>query len=508
MAFTAEASNNQTSNQSSSAVNEDSVNPFFLGSSDSNTVQLVTEKLIGGKNYFPWARSMIISLTTKNKIGFIIGTIPIPDSDSPQFILWTQCNMTVLSWIVNSISPGIGSSIMYTDNVRAIWLDLLPRFSQKNGPRIFELQKESPYLVQGQASMEEYFTKFKALVDELANYLTIPHCKCPCTCGAQRIAADLGDRDQVMRFLMGLDVSYSAIRGPIFLYQLLPDINKAASPQVAAVNTVGPSSSQPLALSASSHSVDYLNNFAGKAFCSSSFLLPNSTIFTARVVNRSSFTATDWIIDTGAIDHMVHSIAMFSSITCVSNTYVYLPNAERALVTHVETIHLSENLILIDVLCVPSFTFNLTYFSHLNRSLTCCLIFIGSFCFIQYLALWSTIGLGREQNGLYLLDNKFKILPTVPATSSFGQSVCTQPNLWHFCLGHPSSGKLDLLNKDVPFVQSNKTSHYAFVRWLNRKDCPLLQALMFLNFLLHLFTVIYGVLFQFPQCMVIDFSLQ
>ena len=107
------------------------------------------------------------------------------------------------------------------------------------------------------------------------------------------------------------------------------------------MTTAGPSSSQPLALSASTS--DYLNNFSGKAFCSSSFLLPNSTIFTARVVNRSAFTNTDWIIDTGATDHIVHSTSVFCSITCVSNTYAYLPNGERALVTHVGTIHLIEN---------------------------------------------------------------------------------------------------------------------------------------------------------------------
>ena len=125
MASTEEALNNQYS----STVNEDYVNPFFHSSSDNNIVQLVTEKLIGGKNYFSWARLMIISLTTKHKIGFIDGTIPVPNPDSPQFILWTRCNMTLLSWIINSVSPVIGSSITYTDNARAIWFDLRHRFS-------------------------------------------------------------------------------------------------------------------------------------------------------------------------------------------------------------------------------------------------------------------------------------------------------------------------------------------------------------------------------------------
>ena len=74
--------------------------------------------------------------------------------------------------------------------------------------------------------MEEYYTKFKALVDELANYQSVPLCKCPCTCGSQRITSDVNDRDQVMRFLMGLNDPYSAIRGQILLYEPLHDINK------------------------------------------------------------------------------------------------------------------------------------------------------------------------------------------------------------------------------------------------------------------------------------------
>ena len=154
---------------------------------------------------------------------------------------------------------------------------------------------------------------------------------------------------------------------------------------------------------------------------------------------------------------MVHSILVFSSITCVSNSFVYFPNGEKVLVTHIGIVHLTETLILTDVLCVPSFTFNLISISKLNKSQYCYLIFLGSFCFIQDLALWSTIGLGREQNGLYLLDNKYKYLSSIRASAHY-HSVSTHSNLWHFRRGHPSSGKLELVNKIVSFVQCNKTA--------------------------------------------------
>ena len=100
---------------------------------------------------------------------------------------------------------------------------------------------------------------------------------------------------------------------------------------------------------------------------------------------------------------MVHSIASFTSITATLNTFVNLPNSETALVTHIGTVRLSEKLVLSNVLCVPSFSFNLISASQLAKSILCCLIFFGNLYFIQDLAQWSTIGLGKEINGLYLL---------------------------------------------------------------------------------------------------------
>ena len=56
---------------------------------------------------------------------------------------------------------------------------------------------------------------------------------------------------------------------------------------------------------------------------------------------------------------MVHSITKFTTITSIVQTCVYLTNGEEALVTHVGIVQVSSTLNLIDVLCVPSFSFNL-----------------------------------------------------------------------------------------------------------------------------------------------------
>ena len=106
------------------------------------------------------------------------------------------------------------------------------------------------------------------------------------------------------------------------------------------------------------------------------------SVFSVNIVDRNAFNNSDRVIDIGATNHMVHSLSCFTTVTAIVNTFVNLPNGETALVTHVGTIRISENLILTNVLCVPSFSFNLLSVSQLSKTTLCCLIFFGNMCFI------------------------------------------------------------------------------------------------------------------------------
>nr|XP_023917121.1 probable receptor-like protein kinase At1g80640 [Quercus suber] len=48
----------------------------------------------------------------------------------------------VASWILNSVSQEIATSIVHKDTALEIWNDLRERLSQANGPRVFQLQKD------------------------------------------------------------------------------------------------------------------------------------------------------------------------------------------------------------------------------------------------------------------------------------------------------------------------------------------------------------------------------
>jgi hypothetical protein len=81
-----------------------------------------------------------------------------------------------------------------------------------------------------------------------------------------------------------------------------------------------------------------------------------------------------WIIDTGATDHMVSSISLFTSIIAKVSRKVKLPNGQFVEVTHIGTVKISKSFILTNVLCVPSFSFNLISVSKLFHNVHCCII--------------------------------------------------------------------------------------------------------------------------------------
>ena len=80
MASTENSTNPITTNSSSSTgqasarMEDPSLNPFFLCSSDVLGSQLVSQPKTSAENYQIWSRAMILSLTAKNKIGFLNGT--------------------------------------------------------------------------------------------------------------------------------------------------------------------------------------------------------------------------------------------------------------------------------------------------------------------------------------------------------------------------------------------------------------------------------------------------
>ncbi|KAG2727829.1 hypothetical protein I3760_01G177300 [Carya illinoinensis] len=112
-----------------------------------------------------------------------------------------------------------------------------------------------------------------------------------------------------------------------------------------------------------------------------------------------SCPSTTWIIDTGASNHMINDPSLFTFVVPFCSL-VKLPNNTSIYISPQGKVQLSPNLILLDVLCVPDFHFNLIFASRLSIDSHCCLVFLPSSHLIQDLTSKRMIGVCEEKDGL------------------------------------------------------------------------------------------------------------
>ncbi|XP_028246860.1 uncharacterized protein LOC114424208 [Glycine soja] len=141
---------------------QDPTNPFHLHHSNGPDLVLTSQPL-DHKNCTTWSRAMKVALSIKNKTTFIDGTFLKPKEEAPTYAAWTHANNVVISWLYNSISKDIITSILFANTTKETWDDLKTRFSRENGPRIFQLKCQLMSLQQGTDDISTYYTKLKSI---------------------------------------------------------------------------------------------------------------------------------------------------------------------------------------------------------------------------------------------------------------------------------------------------------------------------------------------------------
>ncbi|XP_019264486.1 PREDICTED: uncharacterized protein LOC109242109 [Nicotiana attenuata] len=167
----------------------DPSSPLFLLSSDVPGVSLVSNPF-SGTGFGGWRRNMIVSLSARNNIGFIDGTVLKPPENSPQFRQWDRCNNMVISWLTNSLTPDIAESVQYSDTAQT-----------------------------------SYFNKLKRLWDELGFMRASRGSSCTCTAKSELQRED--DENKLHQFLMGLNDTYVGVRSNLLMMQPPPSLDTA-----------------------------------------------------------------------------------------------------------------------------------------------------------------------------------------------------------------------------------------------------------------------------------------
>ncbi|KAH9614916.1 hypothetical protein KSS87_023646 [Heliosperma pusillum] len=198
-------------------------NPLQITNNDMNATKIVTN-LFDGTGFNGWKRGMEITLSARNKLGFVNGSIPKPAISHATYDLWKQCNDIVFTWILNSLSSDIAQSVLYSNTAQIAWEELENRFGQSNGAQLYGIQKKLVDFGQGSDSVSAYFTKMKLIWDEIDAMGLNPGCSCACSCGAAAKRDKFQQDQRTVQFLMGLNASYTVVRGTIPLQTPLPSL--------------------------------------------------------------------------------------------------------------------------------------------------------------------------------------------------------------------------------------------------------------------------------------------
>lgn len=225
---TSASQQNPTATRSATASLQDpNSNPLYVHTADHAGIVLVSDKLTGLGNFNEWRRSMMMELGARNKVFFVDGTYPELEKTHPDYASWYRCNSIVCTWIVNSVNKAIAKSIMYLETARQMWLDIHDQFKQSDGPRTSEIKQQIFSEVQGSQSVSEYYTKLKQLWEDLKNHERSYRCCCSLeSCESYKLLMERDEQDRVLKFLMGLNDTYTATRGQILMMEPKPSLNK------------------------------------------------------------------------------------------------------------------------------------------------------------------------------------------------------------------------------------------------------------------------------------------
>ena len=133
------------------------------------------------------------------------------------------------------------------------------------------------------------------------------------------------------------------------------------------------------------------------------------------------FNNPEWFLDSGATSHITNNLDNLDvSIIYTSNKRVLIGNGQSLSISHkgsVSNIVPQSSLVLSNILVVSDIMKNLIFISQVTKQLNCRVIF-DSFSFaIQDQATITVLGVGRYENGLYVLDKHHCALASIVSSN-------------------------------------------------------------------------------------------
>ncbi|XP_069151559.1 uncharacterized protein [Solanum lycopersicum] len=450
----------------------DHIHPLYLSSSDVTGAVQIGIQLVGMENYNLWSRAMKLTLLTKNKLGFIDGSIKREDYTvvlrRSSGIDVMQCHARSQILMMNT-SPTVNqcyAMIIQDESQRELsgdqynlggQMDPTTLFTSGSGGNNFNSQSNRSGNVK--------------LNKQRSGYLYCDHCDMRghnrAECNKLKYCIHChkhGHLKDSCYQLIGYPTNYKGKRQTnIMTTDYNSQFNNPGSSTDSNVvdqmqKFKGGGSQQML----QQHGINSGSGGSGAVLAqhftpnqyqqvlqmmNKSLIHKGNTVSTNSNANatgifagHSQFTPStssfDWIVDSGATDHMVRTKDLLThGSTVKSSGHVQLPNGDSTKVTHSGCSQLQGGEVVKNVLYVPELNFNLLSVAKLTRKLNCCAIFYPDFFFLQYLFTGKVKEIGEENGGLYILKSP-QLINTGQHKSLVAVKNSAEGEVWHKRLGH------------------------------------------------------------------------
>ncbi|GJZ48146.1 ribonuclease H-like domain-containing protein, partial [Tanacetum coccineum] len=331
----------------------DASNPLHIQTTDNSNIALIPFKLLGTENYRIWLNGI--------------------DALYLKMFTWVLFILIMLLLCRKSLKA------------------LMNSYDKVDGSIIFNLLQKINMAKQGGSYVTDYYHRVNSLWREFDALTKLPKCiyEVKCSCDASKESALL-------------------TRDP------LPEVKDAFT-------TVSRKESHRGIPESSGVSESKLNatSFAAKSFNNNrrSFNNDNNNTSNNNMQNLLSLindcpsssihaNMAGWIIDSSANQHLTMSTIGMSTVVDITslNITVGHPNRTLAIISHVGNLRLTSNVILYDVLVVPSYFVSLMSVNKLIRDSKMFVGFDENKCCIQDLKREKILGTDSESGGLYLFD--------------------------------------------------------------------------------------------------------
>lgn len=97
------------------------VAPSNFLNAEVNTNQRLCSVLLNELNYLPWSRVVSLALGGRGKLGFINGSVEIPDSSFQTYGAWLCKDQLVMSLLLNTLEKHVVEIFSYCESLQDLW---------------------------------------------------------------------------------------------------------------------------------------------------------------------------------------------------------------------------------------------------------------------------------------------------------------------------------------------------------------------------------------------------